>query len=128
MKRTVIYFAKVQSILLFVMTGFIVLLLLASGHHIDFRDYSLLRLILELIVLGSAAVMLKISMKDQLAFSSLFLISLLGLVQLLLVDFLIEIWSVEYDDVPILPLSLFMFIFINNAFLIYSQIRVQLSM
>ena len=120
---------KIQSILLFVMTGFIIVLLLASGHKVDFRDYSQLKLILELIVFGVTAIMLLSNVKDPLKFSSLFLISLLGLVQLSFVDILIEIWSVDYgEEVPILQLSLFMLIFINNAFLIYSQIKVRLSM
>jgi len=125
----VVILTKIQSILLFVMTGFIIVLLLASGHKVDFRDYSQLKLILELIVFGVTAIMLLSNVKDPLKFSSLFLISLLGLVQLSFVDILIEIWSVDYgEEVPILQLSLFMLIFINNAFLIYSQIKVRLSM
>lgn len=126
MRAAIVISARVQAVFLFMMSAYLLLLLLASGHKVDFGDYKQLRLIFELFIFGVAAFFLLVKIKKAINFSSSFMVCLLGVVQLSLIDILIEISAVEYgESKPFFLLLLFLVIFFNNAFLIYSQVKIR---
>jgi len=112
-----------QSIALFLLSVYFLLLLLASGHRIDFDDSSQLKFIVEMVIFLTAIYLLVRGKNLQQQFKWVVVI-LLILVQLSFLDFYFEILSVEYDNnPPITFFILFSLLFVSNLYLIYLQFK-----
>ena len=114
---------SVHAIGLLLFGLFLLFLVLASGHRLNFEDFRETKLPIEILIYFIAAVALFFRKRNFL-FGNTVLIVLLILVQISFIDFYIEISDVEYgDEKPIIILMLFFLLFVSNLFLIYSQIK-----
>lgn len=113
-----------QSIALFLLSVYFLLLLLASGHRIDFDDSSQLKFIVEMVIFLTTAIYLLVRGKNLQQQFKWVVVILLILVQLSFLDFYFEILSVEYDNnPPITFFILFSLLFVSNLYLIYLQFK-----
>lgn len=119
---------NIHAIALLLLSLYLLFLLLASGHRLNFEDFAQIKLLLEILIFFIAAVALFFRKRNFLVGNTA-LVVLLILVQLSFIDFYIEISDVEYgDEKPIVILILLFLLFVSNLFLIYSQIKIRTSL
>lgn len=116
---------SIHAIALLLLSLYLLFLFLASGHRLNFEDFAQIKLLVEILIFLLAAVALFFRKRNFL-FGNTVLIVLLILVQLSFIDFYIEISDVEYEnEKPVIILMLLFLLFVNNLFLIYSQIKIR---
>lgn len=114
---------SIHAVALLLTSFCLLILLLGSGHRINFGDFGQVKLLLEILIIFMTAGALFFKRKGFL-FSSTVVIVLLILVQLSFIDFYLEASDVEYgDSKPVIVFVLFFLLFISNFFLICSQLR-----
>lgn len=114
---------SIYAVALLLTSFCLLILLLGSGHGINFGDFGQVKLLLEILIIVVTAGALFFKRKGFL-FSSTVVIVLLILVQLSFIDFYLEASDVEYgDSKPVMVFVLFFLLFISNFFLICSQLR-----
>lgn len=113
-----------HSIALLLLSAYFLLLLLASGHRINFDDSSQLRFIIEMVIFLIGSIYLLARRSFVLQQFDLLGVLLLVFVQISFLDFYSEISAVEYDgSPPVIFFILFGLLFASNLFLIYRQFR-----
>lgn len=119
------YLIKLHAVALLFIFLYLLFLFLASGHRINFEDFTQLKLLFEIFIFFSAGVTLFFGKRNN-YFRNTLIIILLILVQISFVDFYLEISDVEYGgEKPVISFMLLFIFFASNLFLIYSQIKLK---
>lgn len=113
-----------HSIALLLLSAYFLLLLLASGHRINFDDPSQLRFIIEMVIFLVSSIYLLAKRRILVRQFDWVVVVLLTLVQISFLDFYSEVSAVEYEgNAPTTFFILFGLLFVSNLFLIYTQFK-----
>jgi len=114
---------SIHAVVLILVSFYLLVLLLASGHKLNFNDFSQLKLLSEILIFFFAGVALYFD-KKWLFVGKTTHIVLLILVQLSFIDLMFAVSDVEYgDEKPVLIFMVFGLVFISNLFLIYKYFK-----